>query len=47
MFSVFLPSYRNTSGSLGGLQKAEDKFPCQLNCYNSSSHSPKLSLKFL
>ena len=46
MFSVFLPSYRNTRESLGELEKAVETLACGL-CSHSISRSPKLSRVFL
>ena len=44
MFSMFLPSYRNTPESLGGLEKAVETLG---SCSHGISHSPKLPLVFL
>ena len=46
MFSVFLSSYRNTSESLGELEKAVETLACG-SCSHSIFRSPKLSLVFL
>ena len=46
MYSVFLSSYRNTSESLGELEKAVETLACG-SCSHSISRSPKLSLVFL
>ena len=43
MFSVFVSSYRNTSESLGQLEKAVETLACG-SCFHSISRSPKLLL---
>ena len=46
MFSVFLSSYRNTSESLGELEKAVETI-ARVSCSQSISRSPQLPLVFL
>ena len=45
MFSVFLSSYRNTSGSLGELEKAVETLAFG-SCSHSITRSPKLPFVF-
>ena len=46
MFSVFLLIYRNTSESLGELEKAVETLAYG-SCFHIISHSPKLPVMFL
>ena len=47
MYSMFVSSYRNTSGSLGELEKDMETLAYGLCSHSISRHSPKLPLMFL